>query len=146
LPDEIVKLCRVKSLAYQFLTDLFNELPASQREEISQSLLAQSRFAPTLQYIEHHLAHPLTNDLLAGLSHMSESHFAYSFKTFLGQTPAQYVLQRRIAWAAQQLLFTRDTIDTIAEKAGFANRFHFSRQFTCYMGSPPGAYRKSSRV
>ncbi len=56
------------------------------------------------------------------------------------------VLQRLIAWVARQLLYTPKTIETIAEQSGFANRFHFSRQFTRYMGTPPAAFRKSSRA
>jgi len=142
LRGEIPRLCRVKSMVYDYLTELFNGLSVLELEEVSQSLLAQSRFASTLQYIENHLAHPLTNEFLAEISDMSESHFAFCFKNLLGQTPAQYVLQRRIAWAAEQLVFTRNSIDAIAEQAGFANRFHFSRQFRRYLGTPPAAYRK----
>jgi len=146
LKNDVQKLCRVKTLIYQSLTELLCELPPEQMVKVSQSLLAQSRFASTLQYIEHHLSTPLTNDRLAAVSHMSESHFASCFKKHLGQPPAQYVLHRRIAWSAQQLLFTRDPIEKIAEQAGFANRFHFTRQFTRYMGSPPAAYRKTTPV
>ncbi len=138
-------LCRVKAVVYRYFSELLDRLPNTQAEEIARSLTAQNRFAAILQYIDHHLAEPLTNDRLARLSYMSESHFAHCFKDLMGQSPARFVLQRRIVAAARALIFTRDAIDTVGERAGFANRFHFSRNFKKLMGVTPAAYRKTTR-
>jgi len=140
------ELCRVKALVYRYFSELLDRLPNPQAEELARSLSARNRFAATLRYIEHHLSEPLTNDRLAKLSHMSESHFAHQFKDLMDETPARFVLQHRIAAAARFLLFTSDPIDTICERTGFANRFHFSRNFKKLMGVTPAAYRKASRV
>ena len=43
--------------------------------------------------------------------------------------------------AAELLAHTDLTIDEIAERCGFANRFHFSRVFAQRMVEPPGRYR-----
>jgi AraC-like DNA-binding protein len=139
-------LCRVKALVYRYFSELLDQLPGPQAEEIDRSLTAQNRFAATLHYIDHHLSEPLTNDRLAGLSHMSESHFAHCFKDLMGQPPARFVLQRRIVAAARALIFTRDAIEAVCERTGFANRFHFSRNFKKLMGVTPAAYRKTTRV
>jgi AraC-like DNA-binding protein len=144
--DDTAYLCRVKSLVYRYFSELLAGLPALQAEEIARSLTAQNRFAATLHYIDHHLAEPLTNDRLARLSHMSESNFAHCFKDLMGQSPARFVLQRRIVAAARALIFTRDAIDDVAECTGFPNRFHFSRNFKKLMGVTPAAYRKTTRV
>jgi len=48
--------------------------------------------------------------------------------------------------AAQALLFTADSIETIAAESGFANRFYFSRVFMRHMGVSPAIYRKAVRV
>ena len=64
----------------------------------------------------------------------------------IGQTPAQYVLERRITFAAERLSFSEDSIERIAEVCGFPDRFYFSRMFVRRMGQPPAAYRRTSRV
>lgn len=144
--DDAAHLCRVKALVYRYFSELLDHLPAPQADQVARSLTAQNRFAATLQYIDHHLAEPLSNDRLARLSHMSESHFAHCFRALMGQSPARFVLQRRIVAAARLLLFTADSIDSISEHTGFANRFHFSRNFKKLMGVTPAAYRKTTRV
>ena len=65
------------------------------------------------------------------------------FRERVGCTPAQYVLERRIAAAAQDLLFTNDSIEQIADRLGFANRYHLTRMFTRRVGIPPAAYRRT---
>ncbi len=144
--DGTAYLCRVKALVYRYFSELLAGLPAPQAEEIARALTAQNRFAATLQYVDHHLAETLTNDRLARITHMSESHFAHCFKDLMGQSPARFVLQRRISAAARLLIFTSDPIDTIGERTGFSNRFHFSRNFKKLMGVSPAAYRKTTRV
>jgi transcriptional regulator GlxA family with amidase domain len=96
--------------------------------------------------VDDHLAEPLTHADLAGLCHLSGDHFVRRFRDAIGRTPARYVTERRIAAAAQRLVFTRDSIDQIAEATGFGNRFYFSRVFARHMGTPPAAYRKTARV
>jgi AraC-like DNA-binding protein len=139
-------LCRIKATLYHHFSALLENLNPEQKDIFNQSMFALNRFAATLQYIDNHLAQDLNNNTLAHHSHMSESHFAHCFHDLMGQTPARYVLERRIAYAARQLVFSQHSIDTIAERSGFTNRFHFSRNFTRVMGVPPAAYRKTTRV
>lgn len=61
-------------------------------------------------------------------------------------TPARYVVERRIAAATQELVFTQDSIERVAARLGFANRYHLTRVFTRRMGIPPAAYRRKARV
>ena len=77
---------------------------------------------------------------------MSEDHFGRLFRKSVGSTPAQYVLERRIAAVTQALLFTNDSIDQIANRLGFANRHHLTRMFTRRMGVPPAAYRRARQA
>lgn len=100
---------------------------------------------PALVYIENHLHEPLSNAMLAELCHYSTDHFAKVFRGVVGQTPARYVVERRVAQAAQALAFSDRSIDAIAESLGFGNRFYFSRQFKRHLGTPPAAYRASVR-
>ncbi len=142
-PPDPQDIFRVKAFVYAALADLFATIPAGQLAELQ---AAQSPVAPAIRHIEDHLGELMTNQQLAGLCHFSEDHFARLFRHRLGQTPAQFILERRIAAATHRLAFTTESIDQIADRLGFANRYHFTRMFTKRMGTSPAAYRKQARV
>lgn len=102
---------------------------------------AERQLRPLLRYIDEHLEEPLDNARLAAFVHASESHFIRMFRRVVGCTPARLVQERRVQQAAALLSQTSLTIDEIAERCGFANRFHFSRVFAQRMVEPPGRYR-----
>ncbi len=104
---------------------------------------AERQLRPVLRYIDEHLEEPLDNARLAAFVHASESHFIRMFRRVVGCTPARHVQERRVHQAAGLLARTHLTIDEIAERCGFANRFHFSRVFAQRMVEPPGRYRAS---
>jgi AraC-like DNA-binding protein len=100
-----------------------------------------TQLQPVLRYIDAHLADLLPNSKLAELAHASESHFIRMFRRALGRTPARHVQERRVSLAAELLLRTSLSIDEIAERCGFANRYHFSRVFAQRMSHPPARFR-----
>lgn len=101
----------------------------------------RAQLQPVLRYIDAHLADLLPNTKLAELAHASESHFIRMFRRTLGRTPARHVQERRVSSAAELLLRTSLSIDEIAERCGFANRYHFSRVFAQRMAHPPARFR-----
>jgi AraC-like DNA-binding protein len=103
------------------------------------------RFKPALDFISDHLAAPIRNEALARLCGMSASHFIRTFRDTLGMTPAQYVMDRRIASSAEMLTCTERSIEDIAEALGFSDRFHFSKAFAQRLNATPAAYRRSLR-
>ena len=102
---------------------------------------ARSQLQPALRYIDAHLAELLPNAKLAELAHASESHFIRMFRRVLGRTPARHVQERRVANAADLLTGTGLSIDEIAERCGFANRYHFTRVFAQLKSHPPARFR-----
>jgi len=141
-----IVLCRGKALVYTALAQALAQLPQPYADLARRLAIPAGQVAAAIQHIELNLETPLANDLLASLCHLSTDQFIRRFKEAVGMTPAQYILQRRVTTAAQQLLFTRDSIEKIAEDCGFANRFYFSRVFTRRMGGSPAAYRNAQRV
>ena len=101
----------------------------------------ERQLQPVLDYIEAHLEEPLDNTRLAGIVHASESHFIRLFRRVARCTPARHVQERRVQRAAELLTRTSLTIDEVAERCGFANRYHFSRVFAQRMVEPPGRFR-----
>ncbi|MEX2207366.1 MAG: AraC family transcriptional regulator [Myxococcota bacterium] len=131
---------RVKALVHLSVAAAF-ELGGDALHEPKLADDAERQLRPVLRYIDAHLAEPLENARLAAFVHASESHFIRMFRRVLGCTPARHVQERRVSHAAELLARTNLTIDEIAERCGFANRFHFSRVFAQRMAEPPGRYR-----
>jgi AraC-like DNA-binding protein len=143
---DLAMQCRLKSLIYQSLAAFLETLPSEQLSYWEQIATAQGVLLPALHYIEENLAARFTNSQLAALCHLSEDYFIRQFRQSVGQSPLQYILERRVMLAAQRLLFSEDSIEQIALATGFGNRFYFSRIFTRQTGISPAAYRKASRV
>ncbi|MEG5266050.1 AraC family transcriptional regulator [Pseudomonas sp. JDS28PS106] len=94
-----------------------------------------------VDYIETHLAEPLSLGQLAGLCALSEYHFARMFKTSFGVPPHQYLLARRMERARLLLRSTDHAFGDIALACGFSSASHFSNRFRQVMQATPGAYR-----
>jgi AraC-like DNA-binding protein len=133
--------CRVKSLVHLALANLEQALPAEKVSLLRHIADGQLDLLEVLRHIDCHIEEPLDNALLAEISHSSESCFIRRFREAMGQTPARYVQDRRIARASELLVSTDQSIDEVARRCGFANRYYFSRVFAERMGRPPVRYR-----
>jgi AraC-like DNA-binding protein len=107
------------------------------------ALLAKAdRLTPVLTFIRAHLGEPLTIDLLAKAAGLSRSRLHALFHSHLDLPPLSYVKRLRIAQASRMLLLSDASIKEIAEQCGFANPYHFSREFKAGKGQPPLHYRR----
>jgi len=94
-----------------------------------------------VDFVETHLADPLSLGQLASLCALSEYHFARMFRESFGLPPHQYLLARRLELARQLLRNTGKALGDIALACGFASASHFSNRFRQAMGATPGEYR-----
>ena len=138
--------CAVKALIFASLGHAFAHLAPGAQQRCRQFMAGNQPLAPILQFIEDHLPDALPNALLARVAGLAEDHFIRRFREQVGQTPAQYVQERRLAAAAQRLRFTTEPIDQVAEACGFLNRHYLTRIFTRRLGLGPAAYRKQEHV
>ena len=138
--------CLLKGLVYTAFGRYFDSMPAEMLERCCVRVAALEPILPALSYIHEQIGQPIAIETLASLCSMSENYFIRRFREAVGVTPAKYVLKRRVAHAAQRLLFTEDTIDRIAEDLGFGDRFYFTRVFAREAGRPPAAYRRGPRA
>ncbi|WP_395065324.1 helix-turn-helix transcriptional regulator [Paraburkholderia silvatlantica] len=83
---------------------------------------------------------------LAGVSGISEAHFARSFKRAFGLPPHRYLLTRRIEQAATLLRDTDLDITDIAFATGWESLGTFGRTFRDVTGSNPSAMRAQARA
>jgi transcriptional regulator GlxA family with amidase domain len=85
-------------------------------------------------------------DRLARVSHVSEAHFARSFKEAFGVPPHRYLLTRRIERATALLRETDLSITDIAFQTGWKSLGTFGRTFRDVTGESPGDMRARERI
>ena len=72
--------------------------------------------------------------------HLSPSRFAVVYRQTFGISPAEDVIQARLARARWLLLNRRVAVAQVARECGFASPFYFSRLFRRRMGCAPSDY------
>jgi transcriptional regulator GlxA family with amidase domain len=95
-----------------------------------------------LEWLRAHLDQPLSVRQLAARAAMSERTFARRFVQETGTTPQRWLIGQRILLAQQLLEESDDTIDAIADKAGFGNATALRHHFRAWRGTTPNAYRR----
>ncbi len=73
---------------------------------------------------------------------ITASHFRRIFRKYTGDSPQHYLIQQRLAQAANHLAHSEEPIGTIADNAGFDDVFYFSHLFKKYYGISPRKYRE----
>lgn len=95
------------------------------------------------EFVELHLHEPLTVSDLAKEVNMSVTSFHRWFKASAGRTPQQWIIRQRIARARRSLETTSDSVELIAERAGFGTATNLRQHFGRHLGTTPTAYRRA---
>ena len=98
-----------------------------------------------LEWLRAHLDQPLTVRQLALRANMSERTFARRFVQDTGTTPQRWLIGQRILLAQQLLEESDETVDAIADRAGFGNATALRHHFRAWRGTTPHAYRRLFR-
>lgn len=97
--------------------------------------------AEVLLYIDAHLTHKISLEMLARIGNMDKYNFAKHFRAHLGMSPINFVLMKKVFAAKKQI--QRDTdLTALAYHFDFADQAHFSRTFKRFVGLSPNSYKK----
>lgn len=130
------------ALMQECLVELFRHLCGREDCRLAWlNALEDPRMARVIGEIVRHPERRHTVASLARVAAMSRSAFASRFRVVFHRTPMEYVKEVRLRGAARLLERSDLSIDLVAERAGFANRSHFSRAFRALYGRSPKAYR-----
>ena len=91
-------------------------------------------------YIKEHLTEYLTLEKIASGQGYSPIYFHNLFKTAMGQTLHDYVVELRIEKAITMLLETDYTVTQVAYECGFSSHSHFNYVFKRRMKKTPRKY------
>ena len=106
--------------------------------------LSPKKLDLVLQYIEANLERKITLSELANVAGIGKFYFCRLFKSSLGLTPYQYVIQQRVARAKKLLTYSDIPICDIALDCGFSSQSHLAKHFRSMVKASPMNYRKSS--
>lgn len=98
-----------------------------------------------IEWMQRNLDRVVTVESLASLAAMSPRTFARRFVQETGTTPQRWLTGQRVLLAQQLLEETDETVDVIAERAGFGNAATFRHHFRAWRTTTPHAYRRTFR-
>lgn len=94
------------------------------------------------EYLDANYAENITLDSLTSLTHMNKYYMAHSFSKYTGQSPIQYLNQRRLEAACALLENTDYSVSAVATATGFSSQSYFTQIFRKKFGITPVKYRK----
>lgn len=100
------------------------------------------RLGVVISLMTRRLGESVTNADMARTAGMSARAFERSFQREYGLPPQQYLKRLRIQTACRLLVDTRESIAAIAQRCGFADQSHLTREFRRVTGLTPGSYRE----
>ncbi len=95
-----------------------------------------------VEYIEAHLKEDIHLDDIAAAAYCSPYHFHRVFKQITGETPGNYIRERRLTEAAKELCESDRRILDIAIEYGFESQISFTSSFKKRHQLPPGLFRR----
>lgn len=82
---------------------------------------------------------------LAAMARLSLSHFYAAFKAETQLSPMQFVKKLQLEHASTLLTTTPYRLKEIAEQSGYADVYHFSRDFKLAYQASPSEHRRQQR-
>ncbi|MDE1180037.1 AraC family transcriptional regulator [Paraburkholderia sp.] len=107
--------------------------------------MADPQIAMSLQKMHADVAHHWTVDILAKQVGMSRAVFARRFSECVGQAPATYLSNWRIAVAKDALLNSDRSVNEIGLAIGYLSDSAFSTAFSRIVGCSPVSFRREGR-
>jgi transcriptional regulator GlxA family with amidase domain len=98
--------------------------------------------ADVIEWMQSNLDQHMSVTELASLAAMSPRTFARRFVQETGTTPQRWLTGQRILLAEQLLEETDQTVDLIAERAGFGNATALRHHFRAWRATTPHSYRR----
>ena len=94
-------------------------------------------------YLDANYSENITLDTLASLTHMNKYYMAHAFTKYIGLSPINYLLQKRIQEGKSLLESTTCSIAQISNMLGFSSQSYLSQVFKKATGKTPIQHRNA---
>jgi len=120
-------------------------------EELNRLVLAEAHCDPPAvvkakQYVNAHLADPITLETVAAQAGISPYYLCKLFKQSAGMTLTEFVNRRRVEWAKRKLTNPQNRVTEVAFEVGYQSLSQFNRSFLRYAGESPTQFRERARA
>ena len=116
--------------------------PAGDLQKLHRIDHRQARLQTMMQYIHDCFREELTLEMIAAAGSVSNSGALHIFQSCIQVSPVAYLIQHRLAQAAELLCTTQKPVFSIAEETGFTNAGYFCRKFRQHYHMSPNEYRR----
>lgn len=99
-----------------------------------------------IAYMEEHMTEPMDVQDIAAQAHLSGFYFQRIFAALSGVTVGEYIRNRRLSLAAQELSTTEQKVIDVAVKYGYDSPDSFARAFQRFHGISPSMARKKGAM
>lgn len=117
------------------------ELERSRSLERAQDVHPQLSLAT--DFLNKNYARSLSLDDIAKAAGISVSHLHMLFREHFGESPHQYLIQKRMRIAGHSLATSDLPIKAVAAEVGYQNAENFCRAFRKFFGRPASEYRQA---
>ena len=93
------------------------------------------------RYIDSNYSQNITLDSLAEITHINKFYLAHSFTECVGQSPINYLTDRRLEACKELLVSSNLSVAQVATSVGFSSQSYFSQIFRKKTGMTPRQYR-----
>ncbi|MBO6755136.1 MAG: helix-turn-helix transcriptional regulator [Roseibium sp.] len=97
-----------------------------------------------IEHMEDRIADPVRLTDLAATVDMSPFHFSRVFKSEMGETPARYLMKRRLSRASELIRQTDLSLAEVAFRTGFSSQGHMTSRMKAVLGVTPGELRRNT--
>lgn len=134
---------RADLISQDIALQLFRRRDAARIKLPALNVLSQGQLARVTAYLQEHMEEIGGMDTLAALIDMDVYSFTKAFKATTGETPGQFLIQRRLERVKDLLSNTSDSLADITYATGFSNQPHMTSTFSKHVGTSPGKWRKA---
>lgn len=132
-----------EAISLRIAYEIFTYFNGSDAQKAGAAPLTQVELNRLIDFIEAEMEHNFDLSDMADLLGRDTFGFSRAFKAATGESPHQFLIQRRVMRVKQMLCQTKAPLAEIAYATGFSNQSHMSATFSKAVGMPPGAYRKA---
>lgn len=130
------------SLSYYLVAQLLEHFKSTASETLQKQQKYMGRLTRIINYINEHYAENFSLSDLAAMENLSVPYLSQFFDKYMGVKFTQYYNNIKLTHAANDLISTRDSIETIAIRNGFTESHAFIRAFKKQYQMLPSAFRK----
>lgn len=127
-------------LFFDYLTQSAKSTKLVQNSKMSDYYIKEA-----IHYIEQNFQNNITIEDIAAVCGINRSYFGKIFRSSIGRSPQEFLMNYRMVKATELLKLTSLSIAEIGSAVGYENQLHFSRAFKTIYGISPREWRNQHK-